>query len=192
MTSPTTPDRPAQIVPDDVVVPFSGISVGAPHRSAPMVPDDRRARLVFSLVAGVLLLLCMGGVGVFVSLYDNATKIERTAPDAVVDQYLRAYLVNRDDKQAALFACKGQGDLSAIQALRKELGQREVDFAVRTTVTWSSLTVTQNGEGRRTVATGLVIAGLADGQIQSRRIDQWAFDVVDEDGWRVCGARKVP
>lgn len=187
MTSPTTPDRPAQIVPDDVVVPFSGISVGAPHRSAPMVPDDRRARLVFSLVAGVLLLLCMGGVGVFVSLYDNATKIERTAPDAVVDQYLRAYLVNRDDKQAALFRCQGAGDPAPLVAYRSEIESQEAKHSISIRVTWSSLVVTPR-EGARTVATDLRRA-ISDGS--ESVIDRWQFDVVDKDGWRVCGATKI-
>lgn len=200
MPPPTTPDRPAQTVPGDVRVPDlggsadtgAGVPAGGPPPGTPIVPDDRRVRLIFSLVAGVLTLLCLGGVGIFISLYDNVTKIERTAPDAVVDQYLRAYLVNRDDNQAKYFVCKSPGDLSGVQALRKELAQREADFGVKTTVTWSSLTVTQDREGWRRVGTGLVIAGMLNGQIQSRRVDQWVFDVVDEDGWRVCGAAKVP
>ena len=54
------------------------------------------------MVAGIVALLCLGGIGVFISYYDEATKIERTSPNAVVIQFLQAYLVNRDDQEAAL------------------------------------------------------------------------------------------
>jgi hypothetical protein len=141
--------------------------------------------------AGLLALLCLGGVGVFISFYDEATKIERTAPDAVVDQFLRAYLVNRDDTEAALFTCKSGLDLSAVSALRTELSEREKKFTVNVNVSWSTLTVSGTEEGRRTVTTDLVIAGSSGGTALSRRTETWSFTLVDDDGWRVCGAEKV-
>ncbi len=140
--------------------------------------------------AGIMALLCLGGVGVFISFYDEATKIERTAPDAVVDQFLRAYLVNRNDKDAALFTCKN-ADLTAISALRTQLVEREKEFDVTVNVSWSTLTVSGTEEARRTVGTDLLIAGSSNGDALSRRTESWSFDLVDEDGWRVCNAAKV-
>jgi hypothetical protein len=155
------------------------------------VPRNRRLRLVLAMVGGIAALLCLGGVGIFVAVYDNATKIDRTAPDAVVDSFLRAYLVDRDDAQAALFMCKSPTDLSSMSSLRDEQLRREREFDVRVSVTWSSLTVLGNAADRRQVKAGLVIAGSAEGRTRSRRTEQWTFDVVDENGWRVCGATKA-
>ena len=143
------------------------------------------------MAAGILALLCLGGVGVFISFYDEATKIERAAPDAVVDQFLRAYLVNRDDQEAALFTCKNGLDLSAISALRTQLIEREKEFDVTVNVSWSTLTASGAGEDRRSVATDLIIAGSAGGDSLSRRSEAWSFGLVDDDGWRVCNTTKV-
>lgn len=141
--------------------------------------------------AGILALLCLGGVGVFISFYDEATKIERSKPDALVDQFLRAYLVNRDDQEAELFTCKDGLDLSAISTLRTELIAREKEFNVTVSVSWSSLTVSGTEEGRRTVTTDLIIAGSRDGTSLSRSSEAWSFALIDADGWRVCSTAKT-
>ncbi|RZU50639.1 hypothetical protein EV385_2414 [Krasilnikovia cinnamomea] len=179
MQPPRLPDPPPAQPPGAVV------AGGVPPR-----PRNRRLRLWLAMGAGIMLLLCLGGVGVFVSLYDSATEIKRSAPDAVVDGFLRAYLVNRDDKEAALYMCES-GDFSAVSALRTELIKREQDFNVKVTVSWSTLTVAGAGQSRRSVATDLIISGTRNGTVQSRRTEPWSFGVVDEDGWRVCDSAKV-
>jgi hypothetical protein len=141
--------------------------------------------------AGILALLCLGGVGVFISFYDEATKIERSAPDAVVDQFLRAYLVNRDDQEASLFTCKDGLDLTAISALRTELVAREKEFDVTVNVSWSTLTVSGTEADRRTVTTDLVIAGSRGGEALSKSSEPWSFALADADGWRVCNTAKL-
>ncbi len=158
---------------------------------APAKGPNRRLRLFLALGAGILTLLCLGGVGVFISVYDEATQIKREAPDAVVDSYLRAYLVDRNDEEAALFTCRSNADLTSVTGLREEFRKREQDFGVRVVVTWSTLTVAGSGDERRSVTANLVVAGVANGQTQSRRTEQWSFDVVEDDGWRVCTASKV-
>lgn len=142
--------------------------------------------------AGILALLCLGGVGVFVSLYDEATKIERTAPDVVVSSFLRSYLVNRSDEEAALYTCKSGANLAAIASLRTELINREEKFDVKVRVNWGTLTVSGSGDDRRSVATNLTIAGVSEGQQISERTETWVFGVLEEDGWRVCDATKTP
>lgn len=143
------------------------------------------------MAAGIVALLCLGGVGVFISFYDEATKIERTKPDAVVDQFLQAYMVKRDDQEAALFTCKEGLDLSGISALRTELINREKEFDVTVSVSWSTLTVSGTEEGRRKVSTDLVIAGSSNGTALSSRTETWSFGLADQDGWRVCNTAKV-
>ncbi|MFI5493335.1 hypothetical protein [Actinoplanes sp. NPDC051859] len=145
---------------------------------------------MLALVAGIVSLLCLGGVGVFISLYDEATEIKRSAPDAVVDNFLGAYLVNRSDQEAELYTCKNP-DLTGIAGLRSEMLKREEAFGVAVSVSWESLRVAGSGAGPRSVSADLTIAGSSSGNVVSRRTETWTFDLVDDDGWRVCGSRKV-
>jgi hypothetical protein len=144
-------------------------------------------RLWLAMGLGIIALLCVGGVGVFVSLYDSATAIKRSAPDAVVDNFLGAYLVNRDDDEAALYRCKAGGDFSQLEAYRTDIATREKNFSVGIMVSWTSFTVATSGE-RGTVTTDLTKA-TADGT--ERITKPWQFTVVDQDGWRVCGATQL-
>jgi hypothetical protein len=152
---------------------------------------NRRLRLWLALGLGTLLLLCLGGVGVFISLYDNATKIQRTDPDAVVDSYLGAYLQDRDDKAAALYTCKSGATLQPIVDLRNQLVAREHANGTKVNVSWEGLQVTGTGDVR-TVQTVLTISGMSNGQAVSSHQETWDFRLVDQSGWRVCGATKVP
>ncbi len=165
-----------------------------PHsdrRAGPVVPRERRLRLVLAVAAGVVALLCLGGAGIVFMLYDDATEINRGSPDVAVDNYLRATLVDRSDSQAALFRCEKPDDLSMVAGLQEEIKRREERFDVRVSITWSSLLVRDAGDGRRSVEVSLTIAGSADGQPRSRRTEVWTFEVADQNGWRVCGGRKV-
>jgi hypothetical protein len=179
---------PAQALggPPGAVPPAAGTGVG-PVGKRP----NQRKRLWIAMVGGILALLCLGGAGVVVSLYDNSTKIQRSAPDAVVDNFLRAYLVNRDDKAASLYQCKAGADLAAISALRTEMVDREKNFDVKVSATWSTLTVGGGDPARKTVTTDLNIAGASDGNTVSRRTETWSFGLVDDDGWRVCTASRL-
>ncbi len=146
----------------------------------------RKLRLWVAMAAGVLGILCLGGVGVAVLLYDEETKIERTAPDAVVDRYLRAYLVDRDENQQQLFACKSGGDFAQLEAYRKDIESRESQFSIRIQVSWEDLRVATSG------TRGTVDADLTRAIQDSEQVtDSWRFTVVDEDGWRVCGAART-
>ncbi|MCU7722381.1 hypothetical protein ODJ79_01510 [Actinoplanes sp. KI2] len=150
-------------------------------------PRARRGRLILAIAGGIMALLCLGGVGVFVSVYTKATEIKRTAPVGVVVDFLGAYLVNRDDREAALYQCKSGGDFSQIQAFRDDITQREKTFSVGILVTWSSLDVHEDGKS------GTVTAVLTRTQSDrgGRDSSSWQFDVVDQDGWRVCKAAKL-
>lgn len=147
-------------------------------------PRRRRLRLWLAVAAGVLSILCAGGIGVAVLLYDEETKIDRAEPDAVVDNFLRAYLVNRDDERASLYQCKSDGKFQEIANYRADVLTREERFSVGIRVTWSTFKVLTND------ATGTVTTDLTKTTSdQSGRVsNSWQFEVVDQDGWRVCGA----
>ena len=142
------------------------------------------------MAAGVMALLCLGGAAVAYVLYDNYTAPDQSAPDVVVDNYLRAFLVDRNDVRADIFTCE-DASLDPVRQLRAEAEGREKQFNVTVRITWGPLTraKTQTGE---TVSTSLTIAGFsaADGQPRSSRHELWTFELIDQDGWRICAARK--
>lgn len=144
-----------------------------------------------TVVASVVAALCLGGVAAGFVLYNRAAAPDRSAPDVVVDNYLRAFLVDRNDTRADLFTCEGSGDRAGVLGLRSEIEQREANFGVVVRVSWGPLTRTETSEGE-SVATTLTISGSANGQPRSSRREDWVFDVVERDeGWRVCSGRKA-
>ena len=150
----------------------------------------RRLRLWLAITGGIMALLCLGGVGIAISLYDGATKIDRAAPDQVTSSFLRAYLINRDDQEASLFTCRSGAKLDSIAALRTEMVGREKTFGTTVTASWESLNISAPSKDAATVSVDLVIIGSAKGQQVSSHSEPWAFDLVDDSGWRVCGAAK--
>ena len=135
-------------------------------------------------------LLCLGGVGIAISIYDGATKINRAAPDQVTSSFLRAYLVNRDDQEASLFTCKSGARLDSVAALRTAMIDREKNFGTTVTASWESLKISSPSKAAATVSVDLVIIGSSKGQQVSSHSEPWAFELVDDSGWRVCGATK--
>ena len=171
-------------------VPGPGVPVGG--TGVPQKPRNRRTRLILVMIAGIVGLLCLGGVGVAISVYDDATKIDRSDPDTVADSFLIAYLVNRDDKAAQLFTCES-ADLTNLNALREQLVAREKKFNVKVSVSWGALARAAVGPGQEDVSTELTISGSTNGQVSSSRNEEWRFRVVDSGGsWRVCNASKEP
>lgn len=175
VVTPVTPEPPEGR-------PLEGRPIGKRGRF-----QSRRARLVLALTGGLLTLLCLGGVGAFFVLYEEATEIKRTAPDAVVDSFLAAFLVTRNDQEAALYQCTSGGDFAQVSQFREDIVRREKDYSVGIAVTWSSLQVAVDGT-KGTVSADLTrtISGQA-----GRDSSSWEFLVVDQNGWRVCGATPV-
>nr|WP_296072108.1 hypothetical protein [uncultured Actinoplanes sp.] len=129
-------------------------------------------------------LLILGGLAVTFLVYDRETKIERAAPDAVADNFLRAYLVNRDDQRASLYQCKSGGDLSEVANYRADIVNREKQYSVGIRVTWSSFAVETKG-ANATATTDLTKTATDGGRLR----DTWTLILEDQDGWRVCGAK---
>ncbi|MEV4198092.1 hypothetical protein [Micromonospora globbae] len=169
---------PAQRPPSEQLPP-------APAAPAPERPR-RRVRTVLTVVAGVVALLCLGGAVTGYVLYDRATAPDRSAPDVVVDNYLRAFLVDRNDVRADQFVCESSGQLDQLRSLRDDLAGREERFKVPITVSWGRLDVQRHGD-RADVQVNLTVSASVDGIIQSDR-QSWTFTTDLDDDWRVCGA----
>jgi hypothetical protein len=148
--------------------------------------QTRRARLILALTGGLLALLCVGGVGAFFVLYDEATEIKRTNPDAVVNDFLGAYLRSRDDDAARLYQCDA-GDFSQLASYRGDTEQREQEFSTTISFAWSIAAMNVNGtEGTVNAEVTRTIAGRA-----GRDSSSWQLAVVDQNGWRVCSAKQT-
>ncbi|MEV0327573.1 hypothetical protein AB0H63_14180 [Micromonospora echinospora] len=174
---------PAQRTPQEDLAP-------PPVQPVP-VPPRRRLRTVLTVAGVVLTVLCLSGAVTVYILYSRASAPDRSAPDVVVDNYLRAFLVDRNDARADLFTCGRGEDLGDLRDLRSEIERREAEFEVVVRVTWGALTQTR-ADGAENVSTTLTVASFSDGAPRSSRRESWQFAVIDEEGdWRVCGAAKV-
>ncbi|MGC4852689.1 hypothetical protein ACLQ24_04675 [Micromonospora sp. DT4] len=172
---------PAQRTPSEQLPP-------APPAPAPQ-PRRRRLRTVLTVVGGVLALLLLGGVATGFVLYNRAAAPDRSTPDVVVDNYLRAFLVDRNDARANLYTCEGATQLDSVRSLRSDLVAREQELNVTILVSWGSLDVEGHGKAASVVTT-IRRSATVDGTQQSLT-DTWQFDVKDQEGWRVCGGVKV-
>ncbi len=145
---------------------------------------SRRARLSLALGAGLLALLCLGGLGVFVAIYDDATEIKRTDPTVVLVSFLGAYLTDRNDQQADLYVCNENADFTQLSAFRENIRETEGKYSVGVMVTWKNLAIhTAGSQASATVDIVRTIAGGAE-----ETFDPWKFEMSDQGGWRVCSA----
>ncbi|MCX4389062.1 hypothetical protein OG777_19320 [Micromonospora peucetia] len=172
---------PAQRPPSDHLAPPSPAPV--PQR------PRRRLRTVFTVVASVVVALCLGGVAAGYVLYNRAAAPDRSAPDVVVDNYLRAFLVDRNDTRANLFTCGNASGTEPLRALRDDLVAREGRFATTFTISWGSLQVQKQGDSAE-VQVDLIISAHVDGISQSDR-QPWRFTTRLEEDWRVCAGSRT-
>ncbi|MER7168644.1 hypothetical protein ABT336_21570 [Micromonospora sp. NPDC000207] len=168
---------PAQRTPPDEVAPPPVVPSPPPPRN--------RAGVVVTLVVGLLAVLAVAGTAAGYLLYDRATAPDRSAPDVVVDNYLRAFLVDRDDTKASFFTCDEQGaELTQLTALRNDLQLREERLAVKIVVSWGRLKYVQS-DNRAEVEVDLLFSAFVDGVSQNDR-QSWRFSTRLDDVWQVC------
>ncbi len=133
----------------------------------------------------MIALLCMGGVGIGVTLYDEATTLQHDDPEIVVSNYLRA-VFDGDEVNANSLECDADSGLEPLRAFHADVLEREQRFGVDIDVTWGPLTVIPAGDQRivSTEITRFIIN--AESSVQP-----WTFTVVDQGGWKVCAARQT-
>ncbi len=141
-----------------------------------------------ALVSGVILLAALAGAaGWGLLAYNEITKVDRSDPQVVTDEFLRAVLVRKDRAGARLYVCRDESKTDGLWALRDKLDRREHDFKVTILVSWGAYVA----EGRDNLSASITITANRDGVEQSSSVEVWRFHLVDEDGWRVCGADRV-
>jgi hypothetical protein len=145
--------------------------------------------VIIIAAAGFAIFGLMGAVAAYV-VYDKATAPDRSAPDVVVSNYLRAYLVDRDETQTNLYVCDGGSrDLGSIEALRADLLDRERRFQTPLVVKWGRLDVQEEGDSAE-VRVRLIITAVVRNQTQ-QEVQNWRFVTRSEADWRVCGASRA-
>ncbi|MEU8081519.1 hypothetical protein AB0B31_39445 [Catellatospora citrea] len=147
-------------------------------------------RKILLIVAVVLAVAGVGGVVTVILTYHEVTKIDRSNPKVVLDEYLRAALVTEDAVTVDLYDCEDPAGLGPISDLRAELDRRERDFAVEILVSWGAMSRTDS-PGRALLTTNLAITAVKDGLEQSSSSQVWRFTMLEEDGWRACNAEKL-
>ncbi|MDP9798244.1 hypothetical protein J2S43_006756 [Catenuloplanes nepalensis] len=180
------PDKPTQPPAD----PATPLDAGPVTPESPRPAKRRRSwRTVLLVIASILGVLCSGTVGYGLWWYNQETKPNRSAPDVVVDNYLRALLVEENPVQRSLYECSEPKGLAAIEGLQRDITNREKMFGVDFQVTWGSLAESGSGSSRQ-VAVNIRLSAVVDGFPQSD-IQSWQLDLLGKDEWRVCGARRL-
>lgn len=146
-----------------------------------------RVKRVVLTVLGIVVLGGVVGTGLALRSYDQKTKIDRTIAKVVVRQYIDAALVSRDNDRAALFSCKNP-QLGEVQSLESDLIASEQANGYATQLVISRSTEVDGG---KYVDVELQV-NQGQGTTVRTRIMQWRFTLVDQDGWRVCGASRLP
>jgi len=142
-----------------------------------------------SLIVSGGAILFAAGIGGIVAFrtYDEATKIDRSVKTVVVREYLELLLARRDAARAALYACPDESGLTQIIALRDSIEHEERSNGVTTQVVPARLVESSSNS---------VIVDLklnqGSGLRTDRRSQTWKFILVDQDGWRVCSAERLP
>lgn len=196
MDSPSTPpSEPPAPRPKDSVGEGLHSSAGAPEKSvADAQVSNRRSqplrwRLVLLVMAIVVGVTCLGGVGVGYVLYYRVSEPDRSTPTVVVDQYLQATFDDRDERRAGLFTCGDPQRLSDMQAMLNDIKDLEKDDSIRITVRWEGFEANVTGASA-TVNADLIVITPA-GEVSSRSIRRWQFGLKERSGWRVCEAHRI-
>ena len=101
---------------------------------------------MLAVVAGTLAVLCAAGASVAYVAYDRYTSPDQSAPDVTVNNYLQAYMADRNDVRAKALACDDTSKLTELAALRADLVEREQRFQTTFTVKWGKLDVREQGD----------------------------------------------
>lgn len=144
---------------------------------------------MLAIVAGVVAVLCLGGTSVAYVLYDRHTSPDQSAPDVTVNNYLQAYMADRNDVRAKALACDDTSKMAELAALRADLVQRESRFQTTFQVKWGKLDVREEGK-RAEVLVDLILSTWVNESNQSER-QSWRFVTEQGSAWRVCEASRM-
>jgi hypothetical protein len=198
--SPPMPSEPAvPSMPAETSGPAEPSGSAAPQLT-PLVPSTppaavvrraqagSRAPLWLAIVVGAVSLLCVAALGFGYHYYNKATTPNRSAPDVVVDNYLRAVLVDQDNSEAGQYLCGKPTTSSTLTTFRNQFVSREKSLGGTATFSWGPLKVARSGSSQALVTVDLVVVTTGGTSLPGKSVHEWLFTTVDQSGWRVCGA----
>lgn len=168
---------------------------------APLVPSQPPAGVIaqvrsasrwpmrLAIAVGVLSLLCVAGIGLAYHFYDKSTTPNRTDPDVTLTSFLQAYLVDRDDEQAAQFECRSTNSLADIRRFRTSVVHKEGQLGTAIGISYQEHGASSQGP-TVTIDTTLTESATVDGVVQTVPT-AWRFVLMESNGWRVCGATEI-
>lgn len=148
-----------------------------------------RRRRWWAIVGVAALMLCLAGSAVGYILYDRATRIDRSTPSIVVEQYIYTIFEDRNLDGADVFECRNSSSRASMQALLTDIEERETKYNIVIKVSTANYSSSVVGDSAEVSVSLRVDVPEEDGR-PSRSTQRWRFELRDEDGWRVCGAAK--
>lgn len=173
---------PAQPVPQTrALVPLvpAGLPLAGPRRTA--------WRLVLVALLALAPLVGVVGLGVAFHLFGGAKKPNRSTPAAVVDTYLKEFLVNRDDSVASGLVCPGAPDPVDFRKMRDGVGVTG-QSGPPVSFTWTTDAVTPVGPDAASLDMEVVLTAGTVG----RAIQRWTFVTHLRGEWCVASVTRIP
>ncbi len=109
-------------------------------------------------------------------------------PAQIVREYVGAVFTTHDQRAAAMLTC-GKPQLDEILALERDLAGRASSFGSPIRVAVTDLNGTESADQASVQAKLAVTADQADGAV-TQTLVTYRFQLVDDDGWKVCGAAR--
>ena len=142
-------------------------------------PAVRRSRapLTFAILG---LLAALAGGGAY--LYHLRQETSRLTPEQTVNAFLMAVFSNGTPEKVAADVCSSWDPQQAIDRTKAQVpdGAR---------VSWDNIRTLTQGNGRAVARARLGLIPFQDAEPSD--YVQWTFNLVDEDGWRVCDAQPL-
>lgn len=123
----------------------------------------------------------MTGAGTAFFLYNRATEVNRSTPTVAVHQFLGAVFVDQSDDRVRLFTCPEWAPNRTTEMRRR--------FDPEVKVSWGLVTEQSRVDDRAEVIAELALK--YPGEPVPSGKQRWQFEVVEDNGWRVCGAEPV-
>lgn len=153
-----------------------------PPQPVPPAPRPRKGRRVLLILVLALAGVLVVGAGTAFVIYDKATAIDRSTPEVVVGQFLRASLVERDLAKLSLFVCDQWSAQSAMEVVAPPPDNRVV-------ISWGDYA--SNIAGRKATVDVKVEFNRGTGSVSASSVRSWKLMLEDQSGWRVCSLTKA-
>jgi hypothetical protein len=145
----------------------------------PAAPRRKAVRTILPIVIFAIIGVASALLATGLFFYNKATEPDRSTPLVATDAFLHALFVEESDDRVSLFTCSNWPASTAVDAVRSQI---DPDAKV----SWDSMTVADSSGDH--AAVGLLLRFRYPEDVAPSGERRWTFDLVNESGWRVCGA----